>query len=237
VLSVTSVAVINDAGLAAKILPPLEVTLTLRVIELLNTDALFVVAGAFAVSVPTLMSPVEVRLIVAPGHEKLLEQLLAVAVTDDALSVVVELILTLTLLNELLADAVTPLELLTVENMLPPVVVNVTAPVVSMMPVEICDRASTATVAPPPVILPVLIEDTGALSVIAPPPLLVILPVPTEDASELSVIVPPLLVIALVFTELPVDVSDNGPAPVVTLPNCMKPDVAADTLPPVTLAI
>ena len=214
VFSVTSVAVISDAGPWARMLPPFEVRVMPRDIELLNTDALLVVAGALAVSAPTLMSPVAVKLMLAPGQDVENEQFTAVAVIEFALSAVVELMLMLVLLNELAEDAETPLELLIVALMLPAVAFNATVPVVSMVPP----------------LMPVPVIDT------APPPARIVPKLLTDDAVLVMVKAPPPVDAPDVLIELPVDDSDTGPPKVVIKPPILiELGEVAVKLPPVTV--
>ena len=213
VFSVTSVAVIRDAGLMARMLPPLEVSVTLRTIELLNTVALLVVAGALAVIAPALISPVAVRLMVAPGQFVVEVQLVAVAVIDVAFSAVVELIVMLVLFKDRAEVAVTPPELLTVALTLPAVAFSATVPVVSMVP--------------PVTLVPVI--DT------APPPALSVPALLTDETVLFRVNAPPLVAPPDVLMELPVDDNDTGPPVVVIKPPILiEFSEEAVKLPPVT---
>jgi len=217
----------NDVGLCEKMLPPLEVSVTLREMLLLNTVALLVVAGALAVMVPILMLPVAVRLMLAPGHDVVNEQLTAVAVMEFAFSAVAELMLML-LLKELFDVAVTPLELFTVALILPAVALRATVPVVSIVP-PLTLVPVIATAPPPAVSVPKLLtEDAVLVMVNAPPPVEapdVLIELPVDDIATgppVVVIKPPILI------ELP---DDDVKLPPVTALNCWKPVDVAETAP------
>ena len=118
-----------EPALMALIEPPDEVMVT-DSLMLLNGAATFVVAGALALTVPTFTPCAPDSVTLALGQDEELMQLTAVALTEVALSTVLEEILTLVEDTLRFADAVTLAALSMVDEIVPALATRLTLPVV-----------------------------------------------------------------------------------------------------------